>query len=232
MQAEPASFLVAHRGDQEGAGENTLAAFDAAVRAGARYIECDVQFTRDLVPLVMHDNDLGRLFGAPGLRLANHSLAEVMDGAPEFKPLRLEKMLQWLGAHPGVTLFLEFKPSILKHYRAKTLLRNIESQMREVATNQLVIISQTAAWLEACAARFPFLLGWVATHHRPPAVPLAFVFLDKRYADSAFKWQGEGTQVALYTINESTEAHRLYAGGADLIETNFFSRLNRELGHA
>lgn len=57
--------LVAHRGDHTGAGilENTLAAFDAADRAGVWGIEFDIRWTADLEPVVCHDPDLNRVFG-------------------------------------------------------------------------------------------------------------------------------------------------------------------------
>lgn len=57
--------LVSHRGEHDGRGvlENTLAAFDAAVAAGVWGIECDIRWTRDLTPVVIHDPDLRRVFG-------------------------------------------------------------------------------------------------------------------------------------------------------------------------
>lgn len=60
--------LVAHRG-AHGAGvvENTIAAFDLAAQAGVWGIELDIRWTADLVPVVVHDADTGRLFGRPGL---------------------------------------------------------------------------------------------------------------------------------------------------------------------
>ncbi len=44
--------LIAHRGWSDRRPENTLAAFDAAVKGGWTNIETDVQLSSDLVPLV------------------------------------------------------------------------------------------------------------------------------------------------------------------------------------
>jgi len=57
--------VVSHRGEYDGrlVLENTLAAFDAAAALGVWGIECDVRWTRDLVPVVTHDVDLRRVFG-------------------------------------------------------------------------------------------------------------------------------------------------------------------------
>jgi glycerophosphoryl diester phosphodiesterase len=56
--------LVSHRGEHDNRTclENTLAAFDKAAEAGVWGLEMDVRWTRDLVPVVIHDAQTGRLF--------------------------------------------------------------------------------------------------------------------------------------------------------------------------
>jgi glycerophosphoryl diester phosphodiesterase len=46
--------LAAHRGFHESLPENSLAAFEAAIEAGADAIEFDVRVTRDGVAVVTH----------------------------------------------------------------------------------------------------------------------------------------------------------------------------------
>ena len=46
---------MGHRGAARLAPENTLASFRAALRAGAEWVEFDVRFSRDGVPVVIHD---------------------------------------------------------------------------------------------------------------------------------------------------------------------------------
>jgi glycerophosphoryl diester phosphodiesterase len=55
----PAVHVIAHRGANRLAPENTLAAFRRAAELGARAVECDVVFTADDVPVVAHHEDLG-----------------------------------------------------------------------------------------------------------------------------------------------------------------------------
>lgn len=50
--------MVAHRGASAREPENTLAAFEAAVREGADVIELDVRLTADGVPVILHDPDV------------------------------------------------------------------------------------------------------------------------------------------------------------------------------
>ncbi|MHB8761959.1 MAG: glycerophosphodiester phosphodiesterase family protein [Coriobacteriia bacterium] len=60
---------IAHRGlwtDGPIAPENSLAAFEAAAEAGFA-VELDVQLTGDGIPVVIHDDDLERMTGKPGL---------------------------------------------------------------------------------------------------------------------------------------------------------------------
>lgn len=59
---------IAHRGYHDiarGRPENTLAAFEAAVKAHYA-IECDLHIAADGVPVVFHDSDLQRLTGIEG----------------------------------------------------------------------------------------------------------------------------------------------------------------------
>ncbi|MGW0596497.1 glycerophosphodiester phosphodiesterase [Streptomyces sp. NPDC002776] len=52
--------VLAHRGASAYAPENTLAAVDAAARLGIRWVENDVQRTKDGVLVVLHDDNLRR----------------------------------------------------------------------------------------------------------------------------------------------------------------------------
>lgn len=57
--------MIAHRGDSANAPENTLAAFQMAIDAGAEGVEFDVQLSKDGVPVVIHDYDLKRTGSRP-----------------------------------------------------------------------------------------------------------------------------------------------------------------------
>ncbi|QJC51091.1 glycerophosphodiester phosphodiesterase [Paenibacillus albicereus] len=68
--------LVAHRGASAYAPENTLAAFDEAVRLGADWIELDVRRTRDGQLAVIHDESAERVTGT-AKRIGGTDLAEL-----------------------------------------------------------------------------------------------------------------------------------------------------------
>lgn len=59
-------LIVAHRGFSAALPENTLAAFTAAIAAGADLIETDPRLSRDGVVVCFHDPTLMRRTGRPG----------------------------------------------------------------------------------------------------------------------------------------------------------------------
>lgn len=67
---------VAHRGYSTIAPENTLPAYILAAQKGFRYVECDVSFTSDGVPVLLHDSTINRTSNGTGA-INNLTLATV-----------------------------------------------------------------------------------------------------------------------------------------------------------
>ncbi len=53
-------LIVAHRGFNERAPENSIPAIQEAIDYGAAYVELDIRFTKDGVPVLMHDATVNR----------------------------------------------------------------------------------------------------------------------------------------------------------------------------
>ncbi|MBU2649087.1 glycerophosphodiester phosphodiesterase [bacterium] len=66
LDALTSPVLIAHRGDKTRYPENTLAAFEAAVNAGAEMIELDISLSRDRSMVVIHDDTLERTTNGKG----------------------------------------------------------------------------------------------------------------------------------------------------------------------
>ncbi|MFC0679359.1 glycerophosphodiester phosphodiesterase [Lysobacter korlensis] len=79
--------VTAHRGASAVAPENTLAAFRAAVDAGADAIELDVRLSADGAPVVVHDRDFLRIAG-DSRAVGETSLAAIrkIDAGLRFDP--------------------------------------------------------------------------------------------------------------------------------------------------
>lgn len=86
-QTKPA--VVAHRGGAKEFTENTIAAFQRAVKLGAVAIETDIRLTKDGVVVIYHDDNVGRVegmpFGTKGPLVAEVTYAELT--AKSLKPV-------------------------------------------------------------------------------------------------------------------------------------------------
>lgn len=90
-QTKPA--VVAHRGGAKEFTENTIAAFQRAVKLGATAIETDLRLTKDGVVVIYHDDNVGRVegmpFGTKGPLVAEVTYAEMT--AQPLKPIGEDK---------------------------------------------------------------------------------------------------------------------------------------------
>ena len=82
-----AAEIIAHRGYSARAPENTLAAIEAGVAAGADAVEFDLHVTADGTPVLFHDETLGRTTDGEGA-VRDRTLAELrgLDAGSWFGP--------------------------------------------------------------------------------------------------------------------------------------------------
>ncbi len=80
--------IVSHRGEHDNVyvRENTFAAFDQAMAQHVWGIECDIRWTMDLVPVIIHDDASQRVFGKP-IRINRVDLADLRQQVPEIPTL-------------------------------------------------------------------------------------------------------------------------------------------------
>lgn len=222
----PTNKLVAHRGDRAGGIENTLAAFEYAAARGARYAECDIQFTRDLIAVVIHDNRLKRLCNRPDVKVMQTNLADLHQICSDhFQLCELSDLLSWLKGVPQLTLFIEIKPPIRRRLTARAIAKLLATQIPAPLLQQIVLISQNADIIDACKKHIGCRTGWVAESPRQPSTAFDYIFMPGEQSSTIPNWQAHGIKVGLYTVNDISCAHALLTAGADLIETDQFSRL-------
>ncbi len=87
----PAPVIVAHRGDEAYAPENTLSAFKQAADKGADAVEFDVKLTADGQVIILHDQTVDRTTNGTG-NAAKLTLAALRD---------LDAGVQFPGQFPG-----------------------------------------------------------------------------------------------------------------------------------
>jgi len=231
QESIPTTKLVAHRGDRAGGIENTLAAFEYAAARGGRYAECDIQFTRDLIAVVIHDNRLKRLCNRPDVKVTNTDLADLQQICSDsFKLCELSELLRWLQKVPQLTLFIEIKPPIRRRLTARAIARRLAGQIPTPLLQQIVLISQNADIIDACSTHIGCRTGWVAESTRQPSTAFDYIFMPSQQSDTISSWQARGIKVGLYTVNDLSQARALLAAGADLIESDQFSCLAEARG--
>lgn len=80
-------YSLAHRGASGFAPENTLSAFDMAVRIGADYLELDVQMSKDGQLVVIHDTTVNRTTDGEGkVRNLTFDQLRSLDAGTWFDP--------------------------------------------------------------------------------------------------------------------------------------------------
>lgn len=94
-------FVAGHRGDKEGAPENTLPAMQAAIDSDTDFIETDLQLTSDGVPVLMHDWTVDRTTNGSGpvWNLTYDELSKLDAGewfSDEFKNTRVPTLAELL----------------------------------------------------------------------------------------------------------------------------------------
>ncbi|MEN3306135.1 MAG: glycerophosphoryl diester phosphodiesterase [Micromonosporaceae bacterium] len=231
----PIPLAFAHRGGAAAGDENTVAAFERAVRTGYRYLETDTHATADGVPVVFHDETLDRMLGRPGrlatLRYAD--LASIRIGGQSVVP-RLGDVLD---AWPRVRFNIDVKAD-------SAVVPTVELIRRAGAVDRVLL----ASFSDARVARMRAALGpalatslgsravarlWAASRAPGPWLPARRVaaaaaaqvpvragrlrVVDRRFLDRAHRL---GLQVHVWTIDEPAEMHELLDLGVDGIMTD------------
>ena len=226
----PLPRVFAHRGlsqHRTDIDENSLVAFEQAIRHGATHIESDVHATKDNVAVLFHDHDLRRVAGInskiSSLTFAELSAISLLNGS------KIPSLAQ--GLELGVRLNLDIKshraiaPTVseIERFQAhdRVLVSSFSSRRRRRA---LEILSQpvatSASMREVLLAYLSHQLGGIgfaaiaknidAFQIPPSRGPI-------RFASESFigRAKSHGVETHFWTVNERDEMARLLGIGAD-----------------
>ncbi len=100
----PGPIAFAHRGGADEAPENTMAAFEHAVRLGYRYLETDVHATADGVLVAFHDHVLDRVTDRGGVigQLPWAEVRQARIGGEHAVPLLEDLLGAWPDARVNI----------------------------------------------------------------------------------------------------------------------------------
>jgi glycerophosphoryl diester phosphodiesterase len=153
-------LVIAHRGYRTQYPENTLAAFQAAIDAGADMIELDVLLSKDRKMVVIHDAALDCTTNGRGM-VSDYTLSELkaLDAGswfdPRFKGERLPTLEEVLDRVDGrVPLNIEIKKSAYEPHHPPDAIENriVELVRRKNALKSVLISSFEWRVLERLAA--------------------------------------------------------------------------------
>ena len=239
-QAGP--LVIAHRGDSIHAPENTLPAFESAVKLKADLVELDYYHSKEGVPVVIHDNFLDRttdaeaVFGKTKMLVEETALADLQKldaGAwfdPKFKGTKLPTLAEALDSiQAGSVTLIERKKgdakSCIKLLREKKL------------TQRVVVQSFDWKYVRECHELEPTLvlatLGGskdAITDARLDAAAATGASIVGWDHNKLTKTQiaaihARGLKAWAYTVDDSNRAKELVAAGLDGIITNAPGRM-------
>lgn len=232
--------FIAHRGGGTLAPENTLAGFQCGLDWGFHAVEFDVMLTKDLVPVVIHDENLGRTVAGKGLVSATNwkDLAELDAGSwfsPKFAGSRVPlyvDVLQFCTRH-GIWMNVEIKPaSGFEEITGRVvgeMTRDFFQQSNFPTAPEPLFSSFDLSALRAAksvAQNIPraILFKRIPLKWRAHLAELEAVAVHTNHRNlspkMAAKIKQAGVGLACYTVNDVARAHQLKLWGVDAFFTD------------
>jgi glycerophosphoryl diester phosphodiesterase len=228
-------LVIAHRGASAAEPENTLRAFDLAIRQGAQMIELDLQLTRDHRVVVIHDPVLDYTTDLKG-RINRLSLAEVKkaDAGKGERVPTLEETLDL--TRRKATLYLEIKDPrataealrLIRKRQSQSevmlasfdvgLMRRLGQEVNDIELGLILgnmTINPIVRWREA--------VPWIALRQiNYQVLSLRVGLCFKRLAHQV---KAHGKKLFVWTVDDEKQFGRMIARGVDGIVTNVPDRL-------
>jgi glycerophosphoryl diester phosphodiesterase len=219
-------LVFAHRGGAALAPENTMPAFDNAIRLGADGLELDVRLSRDGIVVVHHDRMLERttaLKGPIALRsgeeLKRAGVPALADVLVRHRDARVIVEMKLNRAELGIAALEVVKQAdaierVCFGSFGYRVLRAVRVRAPRVATSASREEVRWALYRSWC--RWPVSRVRYAGYQVPEAAGLTRV-VSPWFIECAHR-SGLGVQV--WTVDSETEAQRLLAWGADALITD------------
>lgn len=249
-----APCAIAHRGFSLDGAENSIAAFQAAIDLGCRYLETDARATADGTAIAFHDSMLDRL--------TNHTGRIDRLDWPDLKGARIvgrepiPKLEDVLSLDPTTFVNIDVKADSAIGPTLDAIRRaNAWGRVRLAAfSHRRLQVLRAAAGPRVASGLSPIEVGWLKSQATPlgvgrrvtsvrrlwpcrnqaalwkPAaqVPygLGLPVIGRRFVAEAHR---QGIEVHAWTVNEPTAMRHLLSLGVDAIVTDRPDRLHRLL---
>ncbi len=229
-------LIFGHRGASKVAPENTLPAFEAAVRLAADGVELDVQYSSDGRLVIFHNTTLNKTSTGTG-RVTAHTLDELrgLDAGswfgPQFAGTRIPTLDEVLDLLRGKLLVnIELKSFDMA---SKGLAADVVRTVRDHQMADQVVLSsfnpfilraakQTGPEIETGLLLAPDLPGWtrwglIRRHSRADGLHPELVMVDPAYMAAA---RALNMPVRVWTVNAEADIRRMIELRVDAIITD------------
>lgn len=234
-------FNYAHRGASGDYPENTMLAFEKAIAFGCDGIETDVQMTRDLELVLIHDEKLERTTGASGM-VKDYTLSEIKklsageNNEKEFASVQIPtaEELILLAKKNNIKINFELKNGIVMYPNMEKKL--IELIYKHDMQKQIILSSFNHYSMVACkgiAAEIKTGLLYMEGLYRPE-VYCTYVGADGLHPyyiainNQIIKdIKAQNKSIYPFTVDDEEQMRSLILRGVDGIITNYPNKLKR-----
>ena len=218
--------ILAHRGLALDAPENSIAAFDAAIAAGATHLETDVRATSDGVAVLVHDRAL-----PDGREVAELRLAELREALPHVATLG-----EALTALPEARFNIDVKhvaaiaptAAAVSTGRAvqRVLLTSFSGRRRRAVLRMAPTAATSASsggiagLVAGLRLRTPAITRYALRNVHAVQIPERALRTDLAAPWSIAEMHAAGVEVHFWVVNDPIRMRELVARGADGIVTD------------
>lgn len=239
------NLIAAHRGDRSQKPENTIAALVSSI-GRCDFIEIDVQLTRDLIPIIIHDDTLDRTTNISQIeRFKNRTPWKVSDFSEKelqsldfgswfdhkYEPLlTLEKALLFAKDHHQF-LNIEIK-NMSSTFKDETVVEIIINMIKNTRTEHLVLLSSFyhpyLPLCKQCSSKIPTAVLQVHKHPSKLIDYLHSLNVDAYHPEDSICDQKtvidlkkSGFFINVFTVNKAKRKQELFDWGVSGIFTDF-----------
>lgn len=220
------TFACAHRGDSSIYRENTIVAFESAIKSGAEVVEIDVRITKDGKVIVLHDSNLERLWGISkeSTELTWEEISQLGSGQDRI-PLLIDVLKLFVGSKSILMIDMEQSDPAQKAFQVVASGPLEQSQifwcgningMKEIRQ----LSAQARIWMPWDELALPTKadIGSLA----PEFINLNYSFVTQK---SVKAMQAMGYKVSVWTVDDEATMRWAAAIGVDSITSNYLSKL-------
>lgn len=223
-------LVIAHRGASGTQPENTLAAFERAVKVGTKMIELDIHLCKSGELVVIHDTRVNRTTNGHGL-VSHKTLSQLqeLDAGNDEKIPTLREVFELVDGKTKINIELKGNSVVAETVKLiKYQIRN-----KNQTTGDFVISSFHHDQLKEFHALMPEMPIGILYEHHPIGYQKLAAELQATSINLSIKHVNEklvqeihqnGLQLWVYSVNSVEDFEKMKTMGVDAVFTNFPER--------